>query len=176
MRKLAVVALALLAVACEPAGPTKKEVVDLVPTDNEISGWNRAGAMSTAENADQLYALIDGEGVPYVDNGFVKCAFQTFSGTVGGNAVDLELRVFDMGDSANARAVYAAVATGTEMPWTDNPAGDEARVDESLLFAYRVDCRDREFYVSVSILDKTPAALDIAKLFCLNVAQAIEAD
>ncbi|MFO7650284.1 MAG: DUF6599 family protein, partial [bacterium] len=126
MRKLAVVALVLLAAACEPAGPTKKEVVDLVPGDNEISGWNRAGAMSTAENADQLYALINGEGVPYVDNGFIKCAFQTFSGTVGGNAVEMELRVFDMGDSTNARAVYAAVATGSETPWTDNPAGDEA--------------------------------------------------
>jgi len=176
MRKLAVVALALLAVACEPTGPTKKEAVDLVPTDNEISGWSRSGAMSTAENADQLLALIDGEGQPYIDNGFAKCAFQTFSGTVGGSSVELELRVFDMADSTNARAVYGAVATGSETPWTDNPTGDEARLDESLLFAYRVDFRDREFYVSASILDKTPAALDIAKLFCLNVAQAIEAD
>ena len=132
--------------------------------------------MSTAENADQLLALIDGEGQTYIDNGFAKCAFQTFSGTVGGSAVELELRVFDMADSTNARAVYGAVATGSETPWTDNPAGDEARLDESLLFAYRVDFRDREFYVSASILDKTPAALDIAKLFCLNVAQAIEAD
>jgi hypothetical protein len=176
MRKLAIVALALLAAACEPAGPTKKEVVDLVPTDNEISGWARSGAMSTAENADQLYALIDGEGQPYIDNGFAKCAFQTFSGTVGGNAVELDLRVFDMADSANARAVWGPVATGTEVPWTDNPAGDEARVDEGLLFDYRVDFRDREFYVSVTIREKSQAALDIAKLFCLNVAQAIEAD
>ncbi len=173
MRKLAIAALALLAIACEPAGPTKKDVVDLVPTDNEISGWARSGTMSVAENAAQLYDLIDGEGEDYINNGFVKCAFQTFSGTVGGNAVELELRVFDMGDSTNARAVYGVVGTGSETPWADNPPGAQARIDESLLFAWRVDFRAGEFYVSASILDKTQAALDIAKLFCLNVAQAI---
>lgn len=167
------IVLVLAAVACQPAAPVKKDVIELVPTDNEISGWVRSGAMRTAENADGLYALIDGEGQPYIDNGFVRCAFQSFTGTLGGAAVELELRVFDMGDSTNARAVYGVVGTGTETPWTDNPPGDQARVDESLLFAWRVDFRFREFYVSVSILDKSQAALDIAKLFCLNVAQAI---
>ena len=56
----------------------QKDVVDLLPLDNEISGWTRSSTMSTAENAQQLWDLIDGEGQVYIDNGFVKCAFQSY--------------------------------------------------------------------------------------------------
>jgi len=148
-----------------------KDAVELIPLDNEISGWNRNGAMRTAENETQLYDLINGEAVDYLNNGFVKCAFQVFSGEVGAATVDLELRVFDMGDSTNAKAIYDVFERG-QTPWTQGQAGAEARIELSL-FAYTVDFRDDKFYVWVTINDATEAALDIAKLFALNVSAAI---
>jgi hypothetical protein len=173
MRKLSVLCAALLCLACNKPTNGPVDVVTLVPGDNEISGWTRDAALTICETGTQLLALIDGEGQTYVDNGFAKSAFQTYTGTVGSNVVSLKLRVFDMTDTTHAAAVYAAVATGVETPWTGDNAGTEARIDESLLFDYRIDLRDSKFYVSIDIADKSDAGLSIAKLFARNVSSAI---
>ncbi len=168
-----ILAALLALVACDtPPGP--KDVVDLVPVDNEISGWTRSAAMKLAENQTQLYDLIDGEAQPYLDNGFVKCAFQNFKGDIGGNQVELELRVFDMGDSTHAKSLYDALAVGGETPWNSGNAGREARIDENLLFAYKIDFHQDKFYVWTTVQEKSDPALEIAKTFCLNVDAAME--
>ncbi len=173
MKRLMTFCIALLCLSC--TGPTNRpvDVVTLVPGDNEISGWTRSSPMQVAETGTQLEAMIDGEAVPYEDNHFVKCAFQNFSGGIGGSAVELALRIFDMGDTTNAKNVYAAVAAGTEVPWSGDNPGVEARTDESFLFAYRVEFRDGRFYFRADIMDKSTAAQDIAKLFARNVSSAI---
>ena len=165
--------VAHLADSTEPAPEQPRDVVILVPADNEIGGWTRSGAMQTAETPTQLEAIIDGEAIPYENNHFVKCAFQNFSGDIGGSAVELDLRIFDMGDTTNARNVYAEVAAGTEVPWTGDNPGVEARTDESFLFAYRVEFRDSRYYFRADIMDKSTAAQDVVKLFARNVAAAI---
>ena len=168
--------LLLLGAACDkaPDVPEPKDCVDLVPADNEISGWTKVSALQVAENNTQLEAMIDGEAVPYEANGFKKCAFQNYTGSVNGNPVELDLRVFDQTDTTGAKNVFPAVATGTEVPWTcDNP-GQEARTDESGLFSYRIDFRTDKFYVSLTIMDKSTQATDVAKLFALNIDAAVK--
>jgi hypothetical protein len=151
-----------------------KDVVDLMPLDNEISGWTRKGEMDIAENDAQLYDLIDGEGQVFIDHGFVKFARQWYQGDVSGTTRELQLRIFDMGDTANAKDVYDAVGTGAETPWDDNNAGVEARIDETLLFDYKIDFWDDRFYAWITIYEeKTQAGLNITKLFALNVSDAI---
>ncbi len=154
-------------------GPAAKDVVDLIPLDNDISGWTRTGPMQIAETGQQLYDMIDGEAQPYVDNGFVKCAFQKYSGTVGSNQVELEVRVFDMADTANARKVYEAVTTGSEVPWTKDNPGAAARIEQSL-FSYKVDFWGDRFYVWVTIQDATDPGLAVAKFFAGNIWAAIK--
>ncbi len=179
MNKILLLGLLFLLAACpkEDEQSEPKDVVDLVPTDNEISGWSRAGEMSVAENETQLYALIDGEAVIYVENGFVKCAFQDYQGEVSGVLRNLELRIFDMGDTTNAKNVYhdSRVESGAETPWTEQGhAGVEARIDETSLFDYKIEFWQDRFYVWITIREeKTPAGLNTAKLFALNVSGAI---
>jgi len=108
----------------------------------------------------------------YVDNGFVKCAFQDYQGDVSGAMDTLEADIFDMGNSTNAHNVYDDVGVGGETPWTDNHAGVEARIYETL-FAYKIDFWDDRFYTRITIHDNSQAALDIAKLFALNISEAI---
>ena len=156
-------------------GPTIIDVVDLIPQNDEISGWLRDGAMDIAENEAQLWDLINGEGVVYVDHGFVKCAFQDFAGEVLGNQRNLVLRAFDMGDTANAYAVYhdSRIETGIEVPWTDTlHAGVEARIESSVLY-YKIEFWEERFHVEITIVDPAPEALDIAKFFARNVSGAI---
>jgi hypothetical protein len=173
MRKLVAFCIALLCLGCP--GPTNEpvDVVTLAPGDNEISGWTRSSAMQVAETGTQLEAIINGEAVPYEDNHFVKCVFQNYTGDIGGTPVELALRVFDMADTTNAKSVYAAVAAGTEVPWTGNNPGVEARTDESFLFAYRVEFRDGRFFFRADVMDKSTAAQDVARLFARNVSSAI---
>lgn len=172
MKRLLIFGLAFCVLFCSKK-QKPKDVVDLLPLDNEISGWVRSSDPQIAENAQQLYDLIDGEGQIYVDNDFVKCASQFYHGDISGTSVDLELRLFDMGNTSNAKNVYDAVAIGSETPWTDNNAGVEARIDESLLHAYKVDFWDNRFYTWITIHDNSDAALDIAKLFALNISKEI---
>jgi hypothetical protein len=154
------------------------DVVDLIPLDNEISGWVRDGAMDVAENETQLWALINGAGQVYLDHGFVKSAFQDFQGDVMGNLRSVRLWAFDMGNATNAQAVYhdSRIETGAETPWTEaGHAGTEARIDETLLFDYRIDFWEEKFYVEIIIYgEKTPAGLNIAKLFAINVSETIK--
>ena len=173
MRKLSVLCAALLCLACTKPTNEPVDVVTLVPGDNEISGWIRSSAMQVAETGTQLEAIIDGEAVPYEDNHFAKCAFQNYIGDIGGTQVELDLRVFDMADTTNAKNVYTAVAAGTEVPWTGDNPGVEARTDESFLFAYRVEFRDGRFFFRADSMDKSAAAQDVAKLFARNVSSAI---
>ena len=173
MRKLAVLFIALLCLTCTTPTNEPVDVATLVPGDNEISGWTRSSAMQVAETGTQLEAIIDGEAVPYEDNHFAKCAFQNYTGDIGGTQVELDLRVFDMADTTNVKNVYAAVAAGTEVPWSGDNPGVEARTDESFLFAYRVEFRDGRFFFRADIMDKSAAAQDVAKLFARNVSSAI---
>jgi hypothetical protein len=168
----AITVLLLFSSGCrkkEQGGTTGKDLVDLMPTDNEISNWARSGTMSTAENETQLCALIDGAAPLYTDNGFVKCAFQDYKSSTD----SLEVRIYDQTDSTGAKNVYHNTASGTGTPWTTDPAGTEARIDETLLFDYRIDFRQDKFFVSITIYNKTQSALDVAKFFAQNISSAI---
>ena len=179
MKKIAALALFLVLIACTSEEDTILDVVDLVPLDNEISGWTRSSAMIVCDNETQLYNEINGQGQVYIDNGFVRSAFQDFLGDVGVTPqVDLTVWIFDQGDTAHARAVYDEVAVGTEIEWTEaGHAGVEARyVLEAGIITpfYVLDFWDDRFYVYLYINDGTDAGLDIVKLFALNISQTIQ--
>jgi hypothetical protein len=177
MRKMLILGLLLLFIACPKKEDNQTEtpdVVDLLPLDNEISGWTKSSATQIAENESQLFDLINGDAPQYTDRGFVKCVFQTYSGDISG-PVDLKLRIFDMGNRTNAEDIYDYRGTGSEIPWTDNNAGDEARYElHSFITSYYIlDFRHDKFYIWIEINDGSSTALNIAKLFALNISQAI---
>lgn len=176
MKKLAILTLLFLFAACPSDEEVEqKDAVDLVPADNEISGWTRSGPMDIAENDTQLFNLINGEGQVFIDNDFVKFVRQGYQGDVSGNQRELEVRIVDMGDAENAETVYDETGFGSETPWTeDGHAGTEARIDETALFDYKIDFWEDKFYVSTIIREeKTQAGLNVTKLFAINVSEAI---
>lgn len=175
MTKIVIAVVLLLSACAQEQTVQQKDAIDLVPLNNEISGWTRSGAMDIAENDDQLFGFIDGEGQAYVDHGFVKFVRQRFQGDVSGTTRQLELRIVDMGDTTRAKAIYDEVGTGVETPWTEQGhAGMEARIDETLLFDYRIDFWDDKFYAWIMLYEeKSSAGLSIAKLFAINISEEI---
>ena len=140
-RMLFVLAIATVAVA--------QQAADLMPADNEIPGWVREGDPETAQTAEELYGLIDGAAVVYLQYGFVECVFQNYAGIIAGQPTALAAQVFDQGTPENAHEVYVATATGLETDW--NGAGDEARINYLLPFNFTLDFRRNRFFVRLNI-------------------------
>ena len=148
--------------------------VDLLVDDDDISGWRSIGSYDEANDFDGLYDLIDGGAEQYIDEGFVSAAFQIYESCVGEvcRLAKVTLRIYDQGESENARAVYEKVSTGIGIPW--GGAGTEARIDESGLASYTVEFWEQNFFVQVVIDDKSDDALNIVKLFASQVSSEIE--
>lgn len=172
MKKILILSLFCFLIFCTRESPEQqpKEVEELVPLDNEISGWKRSSAMRIAENETQLYDLIDGEATIYVERGFAKCAFQDYNDSAA--IVELNLRIFDQKDSINAHAVYDYLEQPGSIPWTDGNAGVKARYIV-VGYSYVLDFYDDKFYINISISDNTASGLNVAKLFALNISSAI---
>jgi hypothetical protein len=116
---------------------------DLLPDDNDISGWVSVGAYEEANDYD---------------------------GGVCSTAL-VHMRIYDQGSEDNAMATYDRVATGIGIPW--NGAGVEARIDESGLASYMVEFWQQSFFVQIIIEEKTDEALNVAKLFASHVSGEI---
>jgi hypothetical protein len=150
---------------------------DLLPASNEISGWTKgtgAGDYGEAENQSELYDLIDGAAELYVDHGFEQGVLQNYYGNVSGTSSTVELFIADMGDSANAAALFEEpeVIPNGLIPWD---AGDESYIDDNALQYIYLHVRQDQFYTRVRI-DKgsdQPTALNVAQLFAQFVLNQI---
>jgi len=157
----------------EEKGKKVLSPADMLPEDNDISGWAGLGAYEEANDYDGLYDLINGGAEVFIDNGFVSAAFHVYENCIGEvcSTALVHLRIYDQGTEDNAVATYDKVATGIGIPW--DGAGMEARIDESGLASYTVEFWQRSFFVQVIIEEKTDEALNIAKLFASHVSSEI---
>jgi hypothetical protein len=178
---LAKITFAVLLVACiascsnnEENGGNGEGTIfpwDLFPGDNEISGWVKDGAAETATTTQELWDLINGEGQVYIDHGFSSCGRQVYDGSLSGSPVEIHyLYIYDQGTDSNAVDVYNDPRSGLGSPWTDDPAGTEARINDTGLDSYTIDFYQSKYFVKITIMRKNNEALDVIKLFCHNIS------
>lgn len=141
--------------------------VDLLPNDNDISGWLTLGAYDEANDNDGLYDFINGRAEIFIDEGFVSAVFQVYIGDIG----IVRLNIYDQGSDINAIATYDRVSMGIGMPW--DGAGTEARIDEIGLDSYTLEFWQQNFFVQVIIEEKTEEALNVVKLFASRISSQI---
>jgi hypothetical protein len=173
------IVLLALALACSEKSSTGSggavDIEDLLVRNNEITGWTYSDAGWVARNSEQLYAQINGAGVPYVrDYGFVEGAGQEYEGTIDSATRELEIWVFDLGTESNAKGAYddPQLRPSGVTPWTDG-AGQEAYYKRFGL------SQKMSFYRGpyIAILDMaydTDESLNIIKQFALNIDGKIE--
>ena len=56
---------------------------DLLPDDNDISGWVTLGAYEEANDDNGLFDIINGGAEIFIDEGFVSAVFQIYRGDMG---------------------------------------------------------------------------------------------
>jgi len=141
------------------------------PADNEISGWVKDGPAETATTTQELWDLIDGEGQVYIDHGFSSCGRQVYTGSLSGSEVEIRyLYIYDQDTDSNAVAVYNDARSGIGTPWLDDPAGTEARINDTGLDSYTIDFYQSKYFVKITIMRKSAEALLVIKLFCHNIS------
>jgi hypothetical protein len=142
--------------------------VDMLPLDNDISGFTRKGAPAVMTDAQSIYAAIDGAAEKYIELGFVEGVFQKY----GNGSTDLDVAIFNHGSNANATAVLEEFyPTSPEVLLS----GTETMVvDHGLSTGYSVHYVKAGVYLRIDTREKTEFTLNMAKQFCLNIGSKIE--
>ena len=155
-------------------GGTSIQIVDLLPGDGEISGWNKGTEASDFQEAyDEagLYAIINGGAQIYIDNGMESAVQQIYRGTVVATAAELVLFITDQGSATNCENLYNDPNILPPVVTALENIGDEANIDRSPPFHLGIYFRKGEFFVKITIekAGEPDAAETIAMLFANNV-------
>jgi len=147
---------------------------DLLVKDGEISGWQRTGDSWTAGSSSELSTYINGEEPLYTRHGFVEAAMQQYNGTVLNNSVTISIRIFDQGNSSNARSLFDEIILLLVNPIDWSPgAGNEAKI-ERLPLTQRILFYKSDYLVSLTITSYLDEALEVLKTFANNLDSKID--
>ncbi len=182
MKHILPLLLAILIVSCsksdQPANPDVVTVSDLLPRDNEISGWLRVtGAEGSwqATNTSELQQRIDGGFELFSNHGFVEGAMQTFTGRVNTETgVSCEVQIYDQNTAEQADAVFDDpnnVFTNPVMP--SNPPSARAQIQKDI-FSHTMKFTKGRYYVRMSIVSVDDKAPQVLEVFASNIATRIK--
>jgi hypothetical protein len=159
--------LVLFTLVTSPTGAG--ELNSFLPESGEIAGWT---TYRWPQDEDDLYRLINGAGVVYVEHGFQEAVFQSY---YDANFIELMLEIFNQGSSANAESTYhdPALEMGWELPC--DTFGAEGRVDTITLSSYKAEFWRERYFVRGTIIQKSPYGLQVLKDFCQLVDQKLGA-
>jgi hypothetical protein len=178
MRLKMVIALIILisSMFCSEKNSTKPEVIapeDLLPKDNEISGWTRTEEFWTARGGAELSSYINGGAALYENYGFVECAAQVYEGAVLEIIEKVRMIIFDQGNSENTSSLFEEYLRQMSSPIEWNEAGTGARIERFPLSQIIVFYRSK-YFVSLTITSGSDEALEVLKQFAKNVDSKIK--
>lgn len=167
MSKQILILLVLFTLATSPTGAG--ELNSFLPESGEIASWT---TYQWPQDEDDLYWLINGAGVVYVEHGFQEAVFQDY---YDAEFIELMLEIYDQGSTANAESTYhdAALEMGWEVPC--DTFGSEGRVDTMALSSYKAEFWRDRYFVRGTIIQKSPYSLQVLKDFCQLVDQKLGA-
>ncbi len=168
----------VLSYSCDKksTGPNNQNQVisteDLLPKNNELSGWTRAGEYWTAGSDGDLTTYINGEAVIYTNRGFVEASKQEYQGVILGETESVEVRIFDQGSNTNAKSVYDEIVRQMSNPIPWDGAGDEAR-KERFSLSQRIVFYKSKYFVSLTVSTGLDEALVLLQQFANNISSEI---
>jgi hypothetical protein len=141
---------------------------DLLPIDNDVSGFLRKGSTAIMNDQQSIYAAIDGQAEVYIDYGFTEGVMQRFS---NGN-IDIEVEIFNQSNENNAKGIFERFyPTSPELISQKNPI---VVIDHSLASQYQMQyARQNIFMRIISMNEKSDFALNMVKQFYYNIDKKI---
>lgn len=160
-------ALSLIEISYEYDLKAKKKlgvlsIIDLLPFDDEVSGFKRSGSYNYAKDETALYAQIDGAAPRYLNRGWEESLFQDYQS--GSSSVRIQIN--DMGSEVNAAEIFSF-----DRPVSATDLSDDMVLNEGLSDGYEIKMKMEEHYIELSIDQKTEAAKQLIILFALVISE-----
>jgi len=140
---------------------------DLLPIDNDISGYLRKGSTAIMTDEQSIYAAIDGEAQLYIDYGFMEGVNQLYS---NGN-IDIGVQLFNQGNSTNAKELFDHFQPTSPELLSQNDS--TALIENALASQYEIIATNQSFLIRITTTEKTDFALNMAKQFYWNINNKI---
>lgn len=144
------VVLMVCACWCELCAEESKNLGDLSSHLLDSDDFTPDGLSQKADDMEGLFAYMNGGAEQYIQYGFKRAIFQTYSGK---NGIQFNLEIFEMNNPDAARAIYKA-KTGDSGKKID--IGSEAVLED-----YYLLFRKGRFYVSLTGYDSEKDTLDL---------------
>ena len=137
-------------------------LLDFLPADNEIGAWTRAAEPTIISEESGLYAQIDGAAPKYIDRGWVRSVYIEYHQ----GSRNIQLSIHDMGTEGQAVDLY-----NYDMPPAREPIPDHDNMilDVGLATSYALKAHQANFYIELSIDEKSDSAKQSIKLFGIQI-------
>ena len=156
VRTILLATIMLSAVAgCESGTPS---LASRLPANNEIDTWRLSESPAVISSDTALYNQIDGGAAKYIDRGWLSCVYATYQ---QGNG-SLYVAVHNMGSSDNAQWIFAVDLPPSRIQIDDLPS---AVVDMGLATGYAANAYAGQYYIEISIDERSASALDYIQRF-----------
>jgi len=141
-----------------------------LPASNEIGTWVLSGTPVPVSNETALFNQIDGAAPKYIARFWVASVYATYQQSGG----SINVNIHDMGSQENAKSIYNydLPTSRITIAETRDSAGNltsEAVVNLGLDGSYAALAWTGQYYIEVSITDRSDAALVYVKTFTLQV-------
>jgi hypothetical protein len=176
-----ILALLLPLAACDKSDTgtnnTVITIADMMPRENEISGWARIGGGDgqwKATGPSELQNQINGGSEIFTNHGFVEAGMQAYSGTVNSQSgVSCQIQIYDQSSEENAAKVFDDPNNvfANALP-AANPPSAKAQIRKDL-FSWTMKFTKSRYYVLISIMTNEDKGQDVLEVFANNVAGKI---
>ncbi|HJX51407.1 MAG TPA: DUF6599 family protein, partial [Polyangia bacterium] len=137
-------------------------LLDMLPADNEVGTWARAGEARLITDETGLYTEIDGGAPKYIERGWVSSVYVEYRQ----GARSIRVAIHDMGSDTGAEAIYnfSLPASRQAIPGLANAVVDIGQTATYASYAYL-----NRFYIELSIGAKDDASLSSIELFANQI-------
>jgi hypothetical protein len=143
---------------------------DLLPIDNDISGFTKKGSAAIMTDQQSIYNAIDGDAVRYIDYGFMEGVKQLYSN----GSVDIDVQIFNQGTQKNAEGIFRQFYPTSAEPIIQ--PNSIVVIDHSLPSGYQILYTKENIFMRITTTQKTDFALNMAKQFYRNIDKKIGAE
>jgi hypothetical protein len=136
----------------------------MLPADNEVGTWARAGEAVLITDETGLYTRIDGGAPKYIERGWSSSVYVEYRQ----GARSIQVAIHDMGSDSGSQAIYnfSLPAARLAIPGLDN-----AIVQMNLDSAYAALAYLDRFYIELNISSKDDASLSSIELFANQIVK-----
>jgi hypothetical protein len=156
---LSIVIIVLSALAAWGCGG-RPSLASRLPANHEIDNWTLSASPTIADSDVALYNQIDGAAPKYIDRGWVGSVYANYEQV--GSSLRVAIAIHDMGTPEDAQALFQYELPVSRVQISNLPG---AVVDTGLPADYAAYAVVGQYYIEVSIDDRSDSALDYVQRF-----------